>query len=85
MVLDGPADLIHARKKELTLSETARQRDAYRALVRPLPFGRLVDCSRPLGHVVADVRNEIISSMIGRHLHQAGRVVGGQQSELPTA
>jgi len=45
ILLDAPAEVLQQRKQELPPHETARQRDAYLALVRSLSNGRLVDAS----------------------------------------
>jgi hypothetical protein len=51
-LLDAPAELLHARKAELPLEETRKQREAYRAFVAKLPNGRVIDCTQPLDQVV---------------------------------
>jgi thymidylate kinase len=59
ILLDAPADLVHARKQEVPVQEIERQREAYLALVRALPHGRVVDVSQPLHRVIADVEEAI--------------------------
>ncbi len=51
-VLDAPAEVLRARKQEVTPEETRRQREAFRALATRLPNARLVDCSQPVEAVV---------------------------------
>ena len=59
-LLDAPAEVIQARKKEVAPEETRRQREAYRAVVRDLPFARVIDASQPLDAVVAQVEQTIV-------------------------
>lgn len=59
-LLDAPAEVLQARKQEVPLAETCRQRDGYRALVARLANGRVVDCSRPLDTVVADLTRQTL-------------------------
>lgn len=55
ILLHGPAEVLQARKKELTVAETARQCEAYLALVRKLSYGHVIDATRPPGEVAAKV------------------------------
>ena len=55
IVLDAPPDVLRARKREVTEAETARQREAYLRLAGRLSNGVVVDGSRPLAEVAADV------------------------------
>ncbi len=67
-LLDAPAELLHARKPEMTIEETRRQREAYRELVMRLPQGRIVDATRPLEEVTRSVLKEVLL-----HLEQRQR------------
>lgn len=66
ILLDAPAEVIQRRKSEVAFEETARQQAAYRAIVEPLANGRIVDASRPLGEVVAEVEELILGYMARR-------------------
>lgn len=61
IVLDAPPDVIQARKQELTLEETSRQRWAFRSLAASTPNARIVDASQPFDKVLDDVLAEISS------------------------
>jgi thymidylate kinase len=63
ILLDAPPGVLQARKQEVPFEETARQREAYISLVRPMKNGHVVDAARPFEHVVGDV-----SEIILRHL-----------------
>lgn len=72
VLLDAPAELLWARKREVAFEETARQREAYLKLVGDLPNGHVVDASEPLDRVVTNVERVILEHMQGR----AGRRLG---------
>jgi thymidylate kinase len=55
VVLDAPSEVLHERKREVSSEETRRQRDAYRRLAARIPNGRVVDATRPLPQVVAEI------------------------------
>lgn len=69
IVLDLPAELAHARKPEVPLEEARRLRERYLALARDLPNARVVDASRPLEAVVAEVE-EIILDFLARRVRE---------------
>jgi thymidylate kinase len=66
ILLDAPAEVLQARKPEVTFEESARQREAYLALVRGFPNAVVVDATRPLGEVVARVKEAVLSLMAER-------------------
>lgn len=70
--LDLPAEVAHARKPEVPLDEARRLRDRYLALARTLPNARVVDASRPLGEVVAEVERIIIDHIAARTRRRLG-------------
>ena len=72
ILLDAPADVIQARKQEVTFAETARQREAFRAFVEPLSFGHVVDATQPLGAVVTEVERIILRHLAGRVARRFG-------------
>ena len=55
VVLDAPAEVLQARKAEVSPAESAAAREAYRALAAALPRARVVDGARPLERVVDEV------------------------------
>ena len=66
ILLDAPAEVIQARKQEVPLEETRRQREAYRSLVGTMPNGSIVDAARPFERVVADVNALILRFLATR-------------------
>jgi thymidylate kinase len=58
VVLDAPAEVLHARKPEHSLTATAGMRQRYLALARARG-AVVVDVDRPLEEVVADVRDAV--------------------------
>jgi thymidylate kinase len=75
ILLDGPADIIQARKREVPLAETERQLREYRAVVQAMPNGRLVDATKPLADVINDVNQLILQHMAARAANRFGREV----------
>jgi len=76
ILLDAPAEVLHARKQEVSLEETARQRKAYLDLVQKLPNGHVLDASRPVHEVVADTERIILDHVTvrtARRLKSQGR------------
>jgi len=59
ILLNAPADVLQARKQEVTPQETARQCDAYLAYVRKLRNHAIVDASQSLDKVIANVEGAI--------------------------
>lgn len=73
ILLDAPAEVIQARKQEVSLEETRRQREAYRSLVGTIPNGSIVDVARPFEQVVADV-NALILRFLATRVARGFRV-----------
>jgi thymidylate kinase len=46
--LDAPADVLQARKKEVSFAECQRQREAYLALTKNVPESIVIDATQPL-------------------------------------
>lgn len=63
ILLDVPPEVAQARKQEVPFAETARQRDAYRALVASIPQGHVVDAAQELQDVVADVTDILLQHL----------------------
>ena len=66
-LLDAPAEVLQARKQEVPLAETARQREAYRRLVAKLPNGFIVDASQPADRVATEIAGRILHTMVMRN------------------
>jgi thymidylate kinase len=64
ILLDAPAEVLQARKQEVTAEETARQCNAYRAFVREQRHYVIVDASQPLDEVIADAAHAIEQVLI---------------------
>mgnify|MGYP003393198367 CR=1 FL=1 len=65
ILLDAPAEVLQARKQEVPMEVSARQRQAYLALVQTLPNGRIVDTSQRPEHVA----NSVVEIIV-RHISQ---------------
>lgn len=72
ILLDAPAEVVQARKKEVTFEETARQRGAYRSLVEPMRNGHVVDATQPAAKVAADVEKIILGHLADRTARRFG-------------
>jgi len=70
--LDAPPEVLQARKQEVPPEETARQRQAYLELARTLPNAHVVDASRPLDDVVAEVEGIVLNYMAKRTVRRLG-------------
>jgi thymidylate kinase len=66
VLLDAPPEVLHSRKREVPLEETARQREAYLELVQKLSAGHVVDASRPVHEVVAEVEQIVLDHLAAR-------------------
>ena len=66
ILLDAPIETIGMRKRELPFEEMARQRKAYRALMKDLANAVVVDASRPTKTVAADVTRAILAHLAAR-------------------
>jgi thymidylate kinase len=63
VLLDAPVEVLQARKQEVPLEETARQRQAYLAFVRDQANHVNIDASQSLDKVIADVEHAIAVAM----------------------
>jgi thymidylate kinase len=59
VLLDAPAQVLQARKQEVSLKETARQRQAYLVFVGQQRNHVIIDASQSLDKVLADVEHAI--------------------------
>jgi thymidylate kinase len=63
IVLDAPAEVIHARKEETTLEETIRQRHAYLGLAAQTPNAHVVDSSQSPEQTIEQVTGILLDHM----------------------
>jgi thymidylate kinase len=70
ILLDAPAEVLQARKQEVTLKESARESHAYRVFVRKQRKHAIVDASQPLDKVIADVETAINGAVIENKGHR---------------
>ncbi len=75
-LLDAPAEVIQRRKQEVPIEETARQREAYRALLVGQNNAHIIDASQPLAKVVSDVDDAIVNFLRRRLIRRLG--LGGR-------
>lgn len=61
IVLDAPLEILRQRKQEVTLHETARQREAYLALAAVLQNAVVVDSSGAAAHVAGALQEHLQS------------------------
>ncbi|HZV98382.1 MAG TPA: hypothetical protein VFF74_05275 [Methylophilaceae bacterium] len=59
-ILDAPAEVLQSRKQEVPFAESARQRNAYRALASEFRQAHVIDTNKPLDQVVATVLSHTI-------------------------
>jgi thymidylate kinase len=62
VLLDAPAEVLQTRKQEVSMEETARQRDAYRAFVQNQKDYVIVNAAQSLNEVIAEVECAIMKS-----------------------
>jgi len=72
IVLDASVAALHARKRELTVSEIERQRSEYRALVASLPNGAIVNAEGSVEQVAANVERVILAHLERRTADRLG-------------
>jgi thymidylate kinase len=73
IILDVPADVLRARKGELTLDEARRQRDAFLRVAGGLPSSHVIDASRDIDCVASDIEAVILDHMARRAADRIGR------------
>jgi thymidylate kinase len=72
VLLHAPAEIVHSRKQELPLDETARQERSYLALVRSLKNGRIIDATQSLEGVVQALTDVILRTLQERTARRFG-------------
>lgn len=80
LVLDAPAEVMHARKPELPLGELDRQRRAWLDLRIPRAEKVVLDATKPVEQVLADARETIVSHLERRAIAR----LGAGWTNLPT-
>ncbi len=74
LVLDAPPATVQARKTEVDAAETARQRDAYRALARRLgPAAVVIDAGQSPDRVAAEAAQAVLDRLAARFAKRLGR------------
>ena len=66
ILLDAPPEVLNRRKQEVEMAETIRQRSSYLALVNTMPYGHVVDSSKPIDEVVMSVEEIIFDYLAHR-------------------
>lgn len=69
-ILDAPAEVLQARKHEVPLAESVRQRAAYLNLAAELRQVHVIDAAQPLQQVVSGVLGHIVVFMELRTAHR---------------
>lgn len=72
-VLDAPPEVLQARKHDVSMEESIRQRDAYRQLALRHPHGHIVRSDRAIEAVTRDVAGIIASFTLDRTRDRYGR------------
>lgn len=74
-ILDAPAEILQARKREISVEECMRQREAYRKLAAELQRRTrtvVIDTSRPLDECVQQAASEIFEFLEARRIRRYG-------------
>ena len=66
ILLDAPPEVLQGRKQEVPLKVTARQRDAYLALVRSMPNGRVINAAPPRADVADSATETVLEHLRSR-------------------
>ena len=72
ILLDAPAEVLWKRKAEVPIEESARQRNAYQALLSGNPNAATVDASQPAQEVVASICAEVFRRLEARTAKRYG-------------
>jgi thymidylate kinase len=72
ILLDAPAEVLHQRKREVPLEETARQRNAYQQLAGKFPHSVVVDAAQDLDRVMSSVERAILDFLAERTRRRLG-------------
>jgi len=77
VLLDAPGAVLQARKQEVSLAETERQRAAYRQMVEGLSNGCIVDATLPPEQVGAEIKRAVLDFMAARTVKRWGAELAG--------
>jgi thymidylate kinase len=64
VLLDAPAEVLQARKQEVPLEETLRQRNAYLSFIHGRKHSAIVDAAQSLDKVIADVEHAVLKALV---------------------
>ncbi len=64
VLLDAPAEVLQARKQEVPLNETLRQRDEYLSFIHGQGNSVIVDAAQSLDKVISDVENAVTRTSV---------------------
>lgn len=70
LVMDAPPETIFARKRDLTVQEIRRQREAYRRLAEKLPHAALIDGSGSKEDALQKAADAVIGNLHARYLRR---------------
>jgi thymidylate kinase len=70
LVVDAPPETIFARKRDLTVQEIRRQREAYRRLAEKLPQAALIDGSGSREDALQNAADAVIKNLHTRYLRR---------------
>ena len=84
ILLDAPPGIIQARKREVSTEETARQRAAFLELLRGRRNAHVVDASRQLDDVAADVQRLVLDHLARRTARRLGVEPTFRRSDRPS-
>ena len=66
LLLDAPAEVVRARKKEVSEEETARQLDAHRSFIKTRKSYAIIDASQTVDTVIDHAHAAIIDTLVWR-------------------
>lgn len=72
-VLDAPAEMLHARKQELTISEIEHQRSSLKDMAAQEPSATIVDVSRDVESIVDDLERLTLAYLDRRNCRRITR------------
>lgn len=74
IILDAPAEVLQARKQEVSYDEAVRQRQGYLELAASLKNAVVVDATKSIDQVVADVLDAVLKQMARRTTSRLSRI-----------
>jgi serine acetyltransferase/thymidylate kinase len=82
LLFDAPADVLQARKQEVSFEESNRQRHAYRDLLHDQANVTVIDASQPLDTVISNTTDAILARCESRTRSRLGLHKSGHRSPL---